>query len=61
MLPHDAPAPRPDPRFTPASTLDLGRIAARKAASPAKKVDEVILKHPHKAVSVIRNWLHQDE
>ena len=39
-------------------TIDLGRIEARKKASGVKKMGEIIDKHPHRALSIVRNWLH---
>lgn len=40
--------------------IDLARVEGRVKASSVKKVGEIVEKHPEEAVSILRNWIYQD-
>jgi flagellar biosynthesis/type III secretory pathway M-ring protein FliF/YscJ len=40
--------------------IDLVRVEGRLKASHIKKIEEMVERHPHKSLSIVRNWLHQD-
>jgi len=41
--------------------IDLDRVEGRVKASSMKKVGEIIDKHPDEAVSILRNWMYQQD
>ena len=41
--------------------IDIERVEGRVRASTVKKVGEIVAKHPDEAISIIRNWLHEDD
>ena len=41
--------------------IDLDRVEGRVKASSVKKVGEIVDKHPAEAVSILRNWMYQQE
>ena len=43
------------------SLIDIGRVEGRVRASSLHKVGEIIEKHPDEAVSIIRNWMYQEQ
>ena len=40
--------------------IDIQRVEGRVKASSLKKVGEIVEKHPEEAVSIIRNWIYQE-
>jgi flagellar M-ring protein FliF len=40
--------------------IDISRVEGRVKASSLRKVGEVVDKHPEEAVSIIRNWMYQE-
>ena len=40
--------------------IDVQKIEGRVRASSLRKIGEIIDKHPDEAVTILRNWLHQD-
>ncbi len=40
--------------------IDISKVEGRVRASSLKKVGEIVEKHPDEAVSIIRNWIHQE-
>ncbi|MEQ9491096.1 MAG: flagellar basal-body MS-ring/collar protein FliF [Alphaproteobacteria bacterium] len=40
--------------------IDIAHIEGRVKASSMKKVGEIIEKHPEEAVSILRNWMYQE-
>jgi flagellar M-ring protein FliF len=40
--------------------IDINRVDGRVRASSLRKVGEIVEKHPEEAVSIIRNWLYQE-
>ena len=43
------------------SMIDIGQIEGKVKASSLRKVGEIIEKHPDEAVSIIRNWMYQEQ
>ena len=43
-----------------AQRIDLNQMEGRDRGSSARKVGEIIQKHPEEAVSIIRSWLYQE-
>ena len=43
------------------SLIDMGQVEGRVRASSLRKVGEIIEKHPDEAVSIIRNWMYQEQ
>ena len=43
------------------SLIDIGQVEGRVRASSLRKVGEIIEKHPDEAVSIIRNWMYQEQ
>jgi flagellar M-ring protein FliF len=43
-----------------AHRIDLNQLEERDRGSSARKVGEIIQKHPEEAVSIIRSWLYQE-
>ncbi|MEC9184948.1 MAG: flagellar M-ring protein FliF, partial [Pseudomonadota bacterium] len=43
------------------SLIDIGQVEGRVRASSLHKVGEIIEKHPDEAVSIIRNWMYQEQ
>jgi len=41
--------------------IDLNRVEGRVKASSLRKIGEIVDKHPEEAVSILRNWLYQDQ
>ena len=41
--------------------IDLDRVEGRVKASSVKKVGEIVTKHPEEAVSILRNWMYQQD
>lgn len=41
--------------------IDLDRVEGRVRASSVKKVGEIVDKHPEEALSILRNWMYQQE
>lgn len=41
--------------------IDLDRVEGRVRASSVKKVGEIVEKHPGEALSIVRNWMYQDQ
>ena len=44
-----------------ASLIDIGQVEGRVRASSLRKVGEIIEKHPDEAVSIIRNWMYEEQ
>lgn len=40
--------------------LDISRVEGQVKASSVRKVGEIVEKHPEEAVSIIRNWMNQE-
>ena len=40
--------------------IDIGQVEGRVAASSMKKIGEIVEKHPEEAVSIMRNWMYQN-
>lgn len=40
--------------------IDISRVEGRVKASSLRKVGEVVDKHPEEAVSILRNWIYQE-
>jgi len=40
--------------------IDISRVEGRVKASSLRKVGEIVEKHPEEAVSIIRNWINQE-
>jgi len=40
--------------------IDIDRVEGRVKASSVKKVGEIIDKHPEEALSILRNWMYQE-
>ncbi len=40
--------------------IDISRVEGRVKASSLKKVGEIVDKHPEEAVSILRNWIYQE-
>ena len=43
------------------SLIDIDQVEGRVRASSLRKVGEIIEKHPDEAVSIIRNWMYQEQ
>ena len=43
------------------SLIDIGQVEGRVRASSLRKVGEIIEKHPDEAVSIIRNWMYEEQ
>jgi len=43
------------------SMIDISRVEGRVRASSLRKIGEIVDKHPDEAVSIIRNWMYQDQ
>lgn len=41
-------------------TVSFEHVEGRLKASKIKQVDEIVEKHPDEALTVVRNWLHQE-
>lgn len=41
--------------------IDLDRVEGQVRTSAVKKVAEIVEKHPEEALSIVRNWLHNEE
>lgn len=41
--------------------IDLDRVEGRVRASSVKKVGEIVDKHPGEALSIVRNWMYQEQ
>lgn len=39
--------------------VDLNKVEGRVRASSMRKISEIVERHPEEAVTIIRNWLHQ--
>ncbi|MCC6470705.1 MAG: flagellar M-ring protein FliF [Alphaproteobacteria bacterium] len=42
------------------SMIDISSIEGRVKASSLKKIGEIVEKHPEEAVSIVRNWMYQE-
>ena len=42
------------------SMIDVAKVQGQIHAQSVQKVGELAEKNPHEAVSIIRNWLHED-
>ena len=40
--------------------IDLNRVSGRVKASSVNQVGEIVNKHPHEALAIVRGWLHAD-
>ncbi len=40
--------------------IDIDRVEGRVRASSVKKVGEIVEKHPEEALSILRNWMYQE-
>jgi len=40
--------------------IDISRVEGRVKASSLRKVGEIVEKHPEEAVSILRNWINQE-
>ena len=40
--------------------IDVQKVEGRVRASSLRKIGEIIDKHPEEAVSILRNWIHQE-
>ena len=43
------------------SLIDIDQVEGRVRASSLRKVGEIIEKHPDEAVSIVRNWMYQEQ
>jgi flagellar M-ring protein FliF len=43
-----------------AAMIDIAKVQGQVHAQSVQKVGELAEKNPHEAVSIIRNWLHED-
>lgn len=43
------------------SMIDISRVEGRVRASSLRKIGEIVDKHPDESVSIIRNWMYQDQ
>ena len=43
------------------SLIDINQVEGRVRASSLRKVGEIIEKHPDEAVSIIRNWMYEEQ
>jgi flagellar M-ring protein FliF len=50
---------KPEPSET-AKMIDIAQVQGQVHAQSVQKVGELADKNPHEAVSIIRNWLHED-
>jgi len=41
--------------------IDISRVEGRVRASSLRKIGEIVDKHPDEAVSIIRNWMYQEQ
>ncbi|WP_232314842.1 amidase family protein [Oceanibaculum pacificum] len=41
--------------------IDITRVEGRVRASSLRKIGEIVDKHPEEAVSILRNWMYQDQ
>ncbi len=41
--------------------IDIDRVEGRVKASSVKRVGEIVEKHPEEALSIIRNWMYQED
>jgi len=41
--------------------IDISRVEGRVRASSLRKIGEIVEKHPDEAVSIIRNWMYQEQ
>jgi len=47
-------------RSGPSEMIDMDKVEGRVKASSMQKVNELVEKHPEETVSVIRNWMYQE-
>ena len=40
--------------------IDVDRVEGQLKASSVKKVGEIVDRHPHEALAIIRSWLYQE-
>ena len=40
--------------------IDIGRVEGRVKASSLRKIGELVEKHPEESVSILRNWIYQE-
>ena len=40
--------------------IDISKVEGRVKASSLRKIGEIIDKHPDEAVSILRNWMYQE-
>src|SRR6185437_8682596 len=40
--------------------IDISRVEGRVKASSLRKVGEIVDKHPDEAISILRNWMYQE-
>jgi flagellar M-ring protein FliF len=40
--------------------IDIDKVEGRVKASSIRKIGEIVDKHPEEALSIIRNWLYQE-
>lgn len=40
--------------------IDISRVEGRVKASSVRKVGEIVEKHPEEAISILRNWIYQE-
>ena len=50
---------QPKPSAT-SKMIDIAQVQGQVHAQSVQKVGELADKNPHEAVSIIRNWLHED-
>jgi len=43
------------------SMIDINQVEGRVRSSSVHKIGEIIEKHPDEAVSIIRNWMYQEQ
>jgi flagellar M-ring protein FliF len=48
------------PNLAPGISIDVDSIDGRMGNSSFKKIGEIVDKHPHETVAILRNWIYQE-
>ncbi len=59
-VPATAPALGGDEEVIADELIDIDKVEGRVKASSIRKIGEIVDKHPEEALSIIRNWLYQE-
>jgi flagellar M-ring protein FliF len=59
--PGAAPVPAPEPMDDLDDLIDIDKVEGRVKASSIRKIGEIVDKHPEEALSIIRNWMYQEQ